>query len=735
MKLNLPLLTLSVCFSQLIFTAGAQSFQWAQQVTGNSGESIQDMITDNSGNIYVIGSFTGTIVLGSQSFSSQGSDIWLAKFGSNGNFIWGKAIPDTGSIPDDDNGLSITLDGSNNVYVSGSYRGQKNFNPGGSGGTTADINAIFFAKYSSSGAFQWVKSIESNSASGRTIAFSSAQNRIYLAGEFSGSSVDFDPNGGSQNLNDANGQSFIASYGLNGTIISAKNFGSFSSLNDMAIDPAGNIYITGRLTGTAINMNPDGSGTSFDQANGRTYFAKYTSGLGFVSARQITGSTSGDDQGFGLSAPGNDQIFAVGRVNNGLYLARFNSNFQFSFEKKYGGNGWIDAVYAENGEVYFSAQVAGSAVNLGNGVSLTPVNFSGDIFMARTDFSGNASWGITIPVSSIPGNSGFGIGTAIVNTPNDEFIVAGYFGGATSFDHCLDAAGFTSNDTDAFFTRYSDDPWHSGIGPVSGPPFLCGTAQQYTVSNVPAGAVVTWSHSNNIVLLSSQGSNPASFKAVLNGGGPNSFISATITSDCGTVTRTKAYISTSTSGHVANPAIEGDAYVCGGGHYTAEVPAGATGIIWDFDNNNLTLLSGGLTSHHITVQFKPGSYSGWVSVRSYTSCNGPNPYPNTLGISNSCASGYYVVFPNPLSTELTIEEVHEDSKSITTKIRQNSSMGVSSVSAAAVVYIYNSSNEPVYEGRIADCKSVDVRNWPRGIYFLKITSGERLLYQQKVIKE
>jgi hypothetical protein len=140
-----------------------QSFQWARQVTGSDSERIYDMTTDASGNIYVVGAFSGTITLGGISYTAYDQDIWLAKFSNSGNFLWGRVIPDVGSQIGKDAGNSIALDAENNVYICGDYSHQKNFNPGGIGGTTPNSPAShFIAKYNSSGGFQWVKSIEAS---------------------------------------------------------------------------------------------------------------------------------------------------------------------------------------------------------------------------------------------------------------------------------------------------------------------------------------------------------------------------------------------------------------------------------------------------------------------------------------------------------------------------------------------------------------------------------------------
>lgn len=456
--------------------AFSQSFQWARQVTGNESDYIYDMTTDASGNIYVVGAFFGTITLGGVPYTANDSDIWLAKYNSSGTFIWGKVITDTGTSTAKDVGRSITLDANNNVYICGDYNYQKNFNPGGTGGTTPnDTYMSFIAKYNSSGSFQWVNSIKTGGSFFNAITFSAAQNRIYIGGNLftNNSNVDFDPNPfNSLHLNDAIGRAFIASYAPDGSIVDGESFGASSEIKDMAIDPAGNIYATGYLIGSSINLNPNGQGTSFDPAEGRMFVAKYSANIDYISASQIAGGGT-NDEGLSIIAPANDQIFYGGRVNGGLYLARRNSSFNTVFEKFYGGSGAITAITTNSNSLYFSASPTSNAsIDLGNGVTLDPVNQGGDILLAKTSLTGQAIWGATIPIS----NTNFAIRpttTSIKAVGNNEFILAGYFSGSTDFNACANSISRTANGTDGFLVRYSGESWSNGIGPISGPRLVC----------------------------------------------------------------------------------------------------------------------------------------------------------------------------------------------------------------------------------------------------------------------
>jgi hypothetical protein len=84
-----------------------------------------DMATDINGNIYVCGSFEGTATFGSLGTltSSGGYDGFVAKLGPNGNWLWATKMG--GASGDNINGVSV--DSSGNVYIVGYFNGTAGF--------------------------------------------------------------------------------------------------------------------------------------------------------------------------------------------------------------------------------------------------------------------------------------------------------------------------------------------------------------------------------------------------------------------------------------------------------------------------------------------------------------------------------------------------------------------------------------------------------------------------------
>ena len=128
-------------------------YLWAKSYGGSSTDLVKAVAVDSGGNVVVTGYFSGTSAnFGAGSWTSAGAtDIFVAKYGSDGSSIWAKQLGGTGS----DNGYGVSVDGSGNVLVAGDFTSTVDF--GGGPLTPSGGGDIFLAKYSSTGAYQWAK--------------------------------------------------------------------------------------------------------------------------------------------------------------------------------------------------------------------------------------------------------------------------------------------------------------------------------------------------------------------------------------------------------------------------------------------------------------------------------------------------------------------------------------------------------------------------------------------------
>jgi hypothetical protein len=170
---------------------------WAKGFGGTLNETGESISVDNSGNVYTTGYFAGTADfdpgIGVTNLTAVGyEDAFVSKLDSSGALIWAKGF---GLANKYNYGKSIAVDGSGNIYTTGSNQ-VLIIDP-------FSFNTNFFvSKLNSSGVLLWEKSY---GGSGLDASFSVAvdgSGNVYATGYFEGT-VDFDPGVGTSNFTSA----------------------------------------------------------------------------------------------------------------------------------------------------------------------------------------------------------------------------------------------------------------------------------------------------------------------------------------------------------------------------------------------------------------------------------------------------------------------------------------------------------------------------------------------------
>lgn len=252
------------------------NFIWVKSLSGTNYISAYSISIDSKSNIYVAGTFYGTIDFNPDTptfnlTSAGNNDIFISKLDSNGNFIYANKIGGTNQ----EIGLAAACDKTGNAYLTGSFVGSFNFTPlnGDSTLTSKGDYDILIAKIDTLGRIVWIKNIGGIYADyGFSIAVDINEN-IYTTGWFN-ETADFDPNIGVYNLSSLGGKEiFISKLNTNGSFVWATRIGGLNWDESRAIklDELGHIYLTGSFQET-VDFDPDTTVFNLTSATGDDVF-------------------------------------------------------------------------------------------------------------------------------------------------------------------------------------------------------------------------------------------------------------------------------------------------------------------------------------------------------------------------------------------------------------------------------------------------------------------------------
>jgi len=222
------------------------NFLWVMNAGGSLYDYGYGIAVDSSGNIYVTGVFTGTASFGGNTLSCTSPgffDIFVCKLDPNGNFLWAKKAGGTGQ----DYGYSIAMDNAGNSYVTGNFRGTARF--GATTLTSSGSEDIYVCKLDPNGNFLWAKKAGGASNDyGKSIDVDSTGN-CYVTGYFYGTA-----RFGATTLTSSGSEDiYVCKLDPNGNFLWAKKAGGMSDDQGfgIAVDSTGNSYVTGSFRGTA----------------------------------------------------------------------------------------------------------------------------------------------------------------------------------------------------------------------------------------------------------------------------------------------------------------------------------------------------------------------------------------------------------------------------------------------------------------------------------------------------
>lgn len=307
--------TLSFLLILLAIPLHAQQWNWAVDAGGGGNTDLcYDIATDSQGNVYWVGSASGTADFGCATLT-PGNTIAgvLAKYDVNGACQWVVGI--TTSFYDAWV-YGIAIDAQDRIYITGSCQGTTQFGNGISLPGSGSSDDWFAARYDVNGTCLWARRITNSSSSseGRGIALDD-DGGVYVTGFAGGSSFTFDPI--TVNTGGFARQAVIVKYDSTGTAQWARSTsGTGGGKSARAITIANDrLFITGQMGYTSATYD------------GLTLTPNSTSANLYVLACDLQGNGlwarsfgPGDNEGFGIAADTLGNLFVVGRMNGTLIL-------------------------------------------------------------------------------------------------------------------------------------------------------------------------------------------------------------------------------------------------------------------------------------------------------------------------------------------------------------------------------------------------------------------------------
>lgn len=698
----------------------AGNFVWAKQIGSTGADQAFSIALDASGNVYTTGYFSGTVDFdpgaGISNMSSVGGmDIFICKLDASGNFVWAKQIGSTLT----DIGYSIFIDGSGNVYSTGSFQSAADFDPGAGsfnmtpagGGSTTDIYVL---KLDASGNFIWAKQMGGSATNDEGSSITGDATHVYITGAFAGTG-DFDPGAGTFNMTTAGGSDvFISKLDASGNFVWAKQMGGASGDygKSLVVDGSGNIYSTGNFQTTG-DFDP-GAGTFNMTSSGLydIYISKLNSSGNFVWAKQF-GSTNGDESYSIDLDPISGCIFTAGRfsltVDFDPGAGTFNlisGGFNDSFISKLDPSG----NYVWAGQITGPSNDEIKAIKLDANANI----YCTGLYQATPDFdAGIGTFNITAVASSdifvmkycqTPVQPSIINGNLIVCSGLSNTYTIAPVNGATNYTWSLPGGWSGSSATNSI----SATPGTTGIFTVTANN-ACGTSPQQTL-NVTVNALPS------ITVNSGSICSGASFTINPNGASTYTFSSGPIVSP--TTTSSYSITGTSTAGCVSSSAAISNVTVnplptisantsntllCVGQNATLTA-SGASSYTWNpgGPGTNITVSPTVTANYTITGTDANGCVNSSTFTQNVSTCAGI--------VTLSGVEAQISVFPNPTSGIITLRGAE----------------GNGSIS------VYNLLGELVHTELPTATASftLDLSGQPNGIYFIKIGNSNTKIIKQ-----
>jgi hypothetical protein len=373
--------------------------------------------------------------------------------------------------------MSSVTDSSGNVYVTGYFTGDTNFDPNGSAiKTSTGYLDAYVAKYDASGKFIWVKTWGDPDSEdmGTNIALSG--NHVLVYGFYS-STADFNP-GGPPDMRTVNGglDLFLNVFDLDGNRKWTDTWGGSSDeyAGGLGVDAAGNIYMGGTF-GSDCDFDPSVGQHIVSAVGWDNFILKFTSSGTFLWVKTWTMGATEDELVDNIATTPSGDIWMCGyfegtgdfdpdptkidqHASLGMkdaWVSRFDSNGNFKWARTWGEAGDDDKAMAVIPDAIGNCYITGCFYNTvdfdpGAGVHEIPSAGGSDAFLLELDPNGSYVWSGTM--GGAYEDTGQGVA---VDSLGNVLIVGQFENTANVSPTSVQSNRLSNGGTDIFLTKIS----------------------------------------------------------------------------------------------------------------------------------------------------------------------------------------------------------------------------------------------------------------------------------------
>jgi hypothetical protein len=308
---------------------------WARNIGGVGFDKGSDIAVDRAGNVSIVGVFSGPVDFDPHAdiyvrHSVGLNDVFIVQLDGDGRFVWAHSLGSTLN----DSVVGIAVDGSGNVYVTGCFYDEIDFDPGAGKAIrrSSGERDMFVLKLDGSGNYGWCRTLGTVSDDFVSDIAVDVGGGVHAIGSFSGT-VDFDSGIAVANLNSAGGSDVFVlklspdmlhtlTDGLTGELLLRRNgtmlelwfkgsftFGQYVLFDTHPVSAIRSVRLKGSNAGNVTLTLDFASGGSFAVDQG----IHYTAGTGAGDSVQLIGA---GNEGFTYrpsSAAGSGKFAAYGR--------------------------------------------------------------------------------------------------------------------------------------------------------------------------------------------------------------------------------------------------------------------------------------------------------------------------------------------------------------------------------------------------------------------------------------